>query len=164
MARAQLRWRRSRVRVYANARGRGRTERPGSTNEESESQTKITAHFEEGEKEKVSTAVISARDFLRHHNLRNRDLTGNLPEGYVYIGRGSFWGNPFKIGEADGDRNEVVKKYRLWLFGHPDGWERLKKLESLHGKTLICWCKPAKCHGDLLALLADLAAGEDLHP
>ena len=28
----------------------------------------------------------------------------------VYIGRGSKWGNPFRIG-ADGDRVEVIRKY-----------------------------------------------------
>ena len=32
----------------------------------------------------------------------------------VYIGRGSKWGNPFKIGE-DGDRHEVIQKYRDYI-------------------------------------------------
>src|SRR6478752_2841576 len=40
----------------------------------------------------------------------------------VYIGRGRCpqtgevgrWGNPFRIG-SDGDRDEVIGKYRLWL-------------------------------------------------
>jgi hypothetical protein len=32
----------------------------------------------------------------------------------VYIGRPSKWGNPFVVGR-DGNRLEVIKKYRLWL-------------------------------------------------
>ena len=36
-------------------------------------------------------------------------------EGHdVYIGRGSMWGNPFRIG-PDGTRIEVIKKYEKYL-------------------------------------------------
>ena len=40
----------------------------------------------------------------------------------VYIGRGSKWGNPYRIGE-DGTREEVIEKYRLYL------WKQIKKGE-----------------------------------
>ena len=40
-------------------------------------------------------------------NMRNEDWD-------VRIDRKSRWGNPFQIG-ADGDRNEVVQKYREWI-------------------------------------------------
>ena len=33
-----------------------------------------------------------------------------VPAGAVYIGRGSKWGNPFRIG-PDGDRAAVIAKY-----------------------------------------------------
>ena len=72
----------------------------------------------------------------------------------VYICRPSRWGNPYVVG-IDGDRNEVIEKYREWLEHH----ERLlKDLPSLRGKVLGCWCKPLPCHGDVLATLADALA------
>jgi len=72
-------------------------------------------------------------------------------EGYVYIGRPSKWGNSFKIG-VDGTRQEVVMKYRAWLLSQPS---LMADLPSLKDKVLGCWCKPALCHGDVLAELAD---------
>ena len=69
----------------------------------------------------------------------------------VYIGRGSIWGNPFKIG-ADGTREEVIAKYRDRLLASPT---LLAQLPTLRGKTLGCYCKPAACHGDVLAELAE---------
>jgi len=67
----------------------------------------------------------------------------------VYIGRPSKWGNPFKIG-PDGTRAEVISKYRAWVESELD---LLAALPELHGKVLGCWCKPAACHGDVLAEL-----------
>ena len=37
-----------------------------------------------------------------------------IPQGAVYIGRGSFWGNPFVIGK-DGTRDEVCEKHAEYL-------------------------------------------------
>lgn len=65
----------------------------------------------------------------------------------VYIGRGTKWGNPFIIGR-DGNREQVVAKYKVWLYGHP-GLKR--SLKELKGKTLGCHCKPEICHGDIIA-------------
>lgn len=31
----------------------------------------------------------------------------------------------------------------------------MKQLRELKGKTIACWCSPKKCHGDVLAELAD---------
>jgi hypothetical protein len=64
----------------------------------------------------------------------------------VYIGRGSKWGNPFIIGQ-DGNRDQVIAKYRRWLFDNP---ELMADLDELSGKTLGCFCKPERCHGDVL--------------
>lgn len=66
----------------------------------------------------------------------------------VYIGRGSKWGNPFKIG-VDGNREEVIRKYRRWLVLERRDLIRDAKVE-LKGKVLGCWCRPLKCHGDIL--------------
>ena len=69
----------------------------------------------------------------------------------VYIGRGSKWGNKFVIGK-DGDRAEVIKKYREWIL---DNKELLNSLHELKGKVLGCFCKPLACHGDVLAELVN---------
>ena len=73
----------------------------------------------------------------------------------VYIGRGSKWGNPFRIGR-DGSRSEVIAKYRRWLWAEIQaGRVDLAELAALHGKTLGCWCAPEACHGDILSELAN---------
>lgn len=70
----------------------------------------------------------------------------------VYIGRPSKWGNPFVV-DQDGTRDEVIAKYRDYLFEHP---ELLHAIASeLQGRVLGCWCKPERCHGDVLAEIAD---------
>lgn len=72
---------------------------------------------------------------------------------YVYAGRGSIWGNPFKIGE-DGSRDCVIQKYDKWIRGRPD---LLARLPELKGKTLACWCFPRRCHCSvLLKLLVEM--------
>ena len=69
----------------------------------------------------------------------------------VYIGRGSKWGNPFRIGRH-GDRNEVISKYETYIMGRRD---LIDSLPELVGKTLGCWCKPANCHGDILKIMVE---------
>ena len=64
----------------------------------------------------------------------------------IYIGRGSKWGNPFRIGDH-GDRGDVIEQYRKWIQTQPD---LLDSLEELRGKRLGCFCKPKACHGDIL--------------
>jgi len=70
---------------------------------------------------------------------------------YEYIGRGSYWGNPYSMFEDGDDRDEVIRKYRYDFdyekFPHIDKQEVFK----LHGKRLGCFCKPDTCHGDVLA-------------
>jgi len=69
----------------------------------------------------------------------------------VYIGRPSKWGNPFEIGK-DGDRAEVIQKYREWVATQPN---LMAALPELRGKVLGCWCAPKACHGDVLVSLAN---------
>lgn len=71
----------------------------------------------------------------------------------IYIGRGddSKWGNPFIIGR-DGTRSEVIEKYRLWIQTQP---ELMAALPELRDKRLGCHCKPLRCHGMVLAEMAD---------
>jgi len=74
-----------------------------------------------------------------------------IPEGAVYIGRPSIWGNPFIIGK-DGTREEVIAKYRRHILGNPG---LLSHLYEIRGKDLICFCAPQPCHGDVLLELAN---------
>ena len=54
-----------------------------------------------------------------------------IPAGAVYIGRGSRWGNPFRIGQ-DGDRAAVIAKYERWL---ADQHHLLRALDELRGHS-----------------------------
>ena len=61
------------------------------------------------------------------------------PPEAVYIGRGSKWGNPFKIG-PDGDRNAVCEAFETKVLPTLD-------VSELRGKHLVCFCAPQRCHG-----------------
>jgi len=76
-----------------------------------------------------------------------------VPAGTVYVGRGSEWGNPFRI-EPDGDRAAVIAKYERWL---ADQHHLLRALDELSGRDLVCFCALRACHGDLLLRLANAA-------
>lgn len=68
--------------------------------------------------------------------------TGNAPDNAVYVGRGSPWGNPFRIGEH-GTRAEVIERFRCEVLPSLD-------VSALRGKDLVCYCAPLPCHADLL--------------
>lgn len=76
-----------------------------------------------------------------------------IPPGAVSIMRPGFWGNPFAIGK-DGDRDEVVQKYRQWvdlMLQSPQKDVFLAALKKLaEAPALVCCCKPQDCHGDVL--------------
>lgn len=80
--------------------------------------------------------------------------TGNFD---VYVGRPTKWGNPFVIGK-DGDRDEVIRKYKAYLLEHPELVHAAMK--ELRGKVLACWCAPHACHADVLATIANLPPEE----
>lgn len=69
-----------------------------------------------------------------------------IPKGTVFVGRPSKWGNPFKI-SRDGNRIEVIRKYKEWLLGNE---ELMEQLGELRGKDLYCFCSPLPCHADIL--------------
>jgi hypothetical protein len=82
----------------------------------------------------------------------NKYKVNMLDPDIVYIGRGSPFGNPFKmLDKSDVERDRVVKEYKLYL------WKMIKsdpnirdKLLELDGKRLACYCAPKACHGDVL--------------
>lgn len=79
-------------------------------------------------------------------NIRDTD------EWDVYIGRGSKWGNPYRLSDYAHDREYVLKLYHRYLL---DNRELLRDLSELQGKTLGCYCAPQQCHGHILARMCD---------
>ncbi|MFZ3482004.1 DUF4326 domain-containing protein [Sphingomonas sp. 3-13AW] len=73
-----------------------------------------------------------------------------VPAGAKYIGRGSPHGNKFVIGQH-GDRDAVCEQHDLDLARDR---AKLKKLDELAGCDVVCFCAPARCHGDTLVSLA----------
>ena len=81
---------------------------------------------------------------------------------YCYIGRfnktyglrHSPFANPFVMG-AESQRQGVIDLYRTYI--KEQIAQGRVNLEELRGKTLVCWCSPKACHGDiLLELLNEL--------
>ncbi|MEU8186053.1 DUF4326 domain-containing protein [Micromonospora carbonacea] len=109
---------------------------------------------------------------------RKRTAGWRMPEGAVYVGRPTVYGNPFRAGvdfcgptiQCFYEPADLVAQFRRWisldtlpaLF-----WDRelitahaaLKDaLESgnLTGKDLACWCPlDQPCHGDVLLEIAN---------
>lgn len=62
-----------------------------------------------------------------------------------YIGRGSVFGNPFKIGK-DGNREEVIKKFERYAREYV-----INIIASIPKNAILgCYCKPKACHGDVI--------------
>lgn len=87
----------------------------------------------------------------------------------VYIGRpmprqrlgGSPLANPYKLSRNDrnkeGARSAALLMYRLWLKDCLAGdtpqrreFDRLVALARAGDLTLLCWCAPQSCHGDVI--------------
>ncbi len=95
----------------------------------------------------------------------------NDPDHFMYIGRqkqGMHYGNPFSCKPRSlaeikvSNRKASIDECRKWLLGeahHDLEPERrqwiLDNLYRLRGKTLVCFCHPEDCHGDIYAYLAD---------
>lgn len=66
-----------------------------------------------------------------------------------YPEKDSLFQNPFKVGK-DGTLDEVLEKYESYLKVKLEDEEFREELLKLKGKRLGCWCKPDRCHGDIL--------------
>lgn len=77
---------------------------------------------------------------------------------HLYIGRnmnfyvkGTFeskWKNPFTVKKHGIDKCLILYEQLIRETLYDD-------LEELDGKVLGCWCKPNRCHGDILIRLLD---------
>ncbi|MFA5132527.1 MAG: DUF4326 domain-containing protein [Candidatus Paceibacterota bacterium] len=100
-------------------------------------------------------------------NVRYTKYSKNDPT-VIYVGRkmkdfgGSVLGNPYKINKQDNvldtGRDKVIRKYKMWLLERMKDKEsdqfkemiRLKRLSEAGNLTLLCWCWPLHCHGDVI--------------
>jgi len=97
---------------------------------------------------------------------RKRTKGWRMPEGAIYVGRPTKWGNPFEVGcnpsqfssalpsQCD-TTEEAVQHYRYfaatWITITNGRW-----LDRLRGHDLACWCKIGDpCHADILLELAN---------
>lgn len=114
---------------------------------------------------------------------RQRRKGFKMPEGAVYVGRGTRFGNPWKVerfAPVPGDTKEyaaVLRGYRGVDYVHPFDHYReaaqravagyhvhltrgegptAEEIATLKGKDLACWCAPGMpCHADILLKLAN---------
>jgi len=93
------------------------------------------------------------------YNIKNKQII--IPEGAIYIGRPSKWGNPFShmpytLAKFKCiDRSEAISSYLKWLQESRDGRQLIQCIHELKGKDLACFCMPLACHGDILLKLAN---------
>lgn len=78
------------------------------------------------------------------------------PEGAIYVGRPTRWGNPYRVG-TDGSAAECVARFEQWCRQRraetPDAFAQW--LAPLRGHELACWCgSDTPCHADILRRLA----------
>jgi hypothetical protein len=106
---------------------------------------------------------------------RKRSKGWRMPEGAVYVGRPTMWGNTFRVvrgadGEyylfvrdvcTDGPYNhkqdavkDAVRFFDRYMQCKPPSF-----FEPLRGKNLACWCPPGQtCHADVLLRLSNTAS------
>ena len=84
---------------------------------------------------------------------RKRTKGWKMPEGAVYVGRPTIFGNPLPTAEL----------FRIWIEGGKatggGGLRRIKLLSHIHqlrGKGLACWCRlDQPCHAAVLLEIAN---------
>ena len=109
----------------------------GTRNINSNGENAIRGFFADNIKETPQTTVVNIK----------------YEKADIYIGRGSIWGNPFVMkGTSQKERDRVCDEYEQWFYTQP---ELIAQLHTLKGKSLGCYCKPLRCHGDFLAKLAN---------
>ena len=100
---------------------------------------------------------------------RKRTKGWRMPEGAVYVGRPTKWGNPYAIGDINGwtgapivDRKEARSVYAAeWQTVASFAPKQFDALAAeirteLAGKDLACWCPlDQPCHADVLLELAN---------
>jgi hypothetical protein len=106
---------------------------------------------------------------------RSRKRGYRTPEGVIYVGRPTVYGNPFDAKRFGHARSVLL--YRRWISGELGAksleavgfdsheidaltrWRGrlLDRLPNLHGRNLQCWCPTTSkwCHADVLLTAAN---------
>lgn len=80
---------------------------------------------------------------------RKRTKGWRMPEGAVYVGRPTRWGNPFHTAIAYRDALSLPLQGVL-------ACTREEVRQELRGRSLACWCGPDRaCHADVLLEIAN---------
>lgn len=105
-------------------------------------------------------------------NIRDAPRGWMHDEAYVYVGRERFdlsyedaergfdgrFGNPYIL-RFEAHRDRVLSLYETWFARRMTTDATFKwRIASLWGKTLVCFCKPLRCHGDVIAEWLDAYA------
>ncbi len=78
-----------------------------------------------------------------------------MPDNTVKVDRSTRFGNPFHLGK-DGDRAEIVRRFRDYLARPEQAAHRADIRATLRGKNLACWCPlDGPCHADVLLEVAN---------
>lgn len=89
-------------------------------------------------------------------NIKNAPPGWKTDDQFVYIGRGSVWGNPFRMGDIHPVAKRPMTRDDVCdLYLHHALPNVRAMLHLIKGKTLVCFCHPSRCHGHLLAKAAD---------
>lgn len=107
---------------------------------------------------------------------RKRTKGWRMPEGAIYVGRPTKWGNPFEVVKVDGEwlveddngvqydgwgsRASAIRRAAGMFWGlHVSFWDEADReafIAPLRGHDLVCWCPPdSPCHADVLLELAN---------
>lgn len=69
----------------------------------------------------------------------------------VEINRMTMFGNPFRI-HGSCTREISIEKFRKYFEERIESSPKFKvAVLKLTGKTLLCWCHPLPCHGNVIA-------------
>lgn len=101
---------------------------------------------------------------------RKRTKGWRMPEGAVYVGRPTKWGNPYAVGHESAfiggtpvmgieeplTRADAAELFRLALASGDLGFTVNDARAELRGKDLACWCPlDQPCHVDVLLEVAN---------
>lgn len=74
---------------------------------------------------------------------------------YVYIGRkgkgvDGYFGNPYRLKKGE-QKGASLSRYEDYFYKRLEtDPEFARRIRSLKGKVLVCFCKPRPCHGDVI--------------
>lgn len=93
---------------------------------------------------------------------RSRKKGYRQPDGAVYVGRGTPFGNPWRVSD-DLSAADAVANFREWICSAVSTPEHAAQhakaraaIPNLRGRNLLCWCRlDAPCHADVLLELAN---------